>query len=145
MMSNFLVPTTAPTSVNISESTSSSVTVEWKPLDCNCTCDIVGYSVQYKEMNSENGDIDDKQEEGCSANKTTITNLKPSTAYSFKVAAMNSAGVGVYSDAKVEKTSSGMFISLLHFLLLYILLPAGHVSEEPDACKFRMSFATESL
>ena len=38
---------------------------------------------------------------GCSVTEATISGLTPSTTYSIEVAAVNSAGIGVYSDPPV--------------------------------------------
>ena len=41
---------------------------------------------------------------GGNVTETTISSLMPSTTYSIQVAAVNSAGVGVYSDPLVIET-----------------------------------------
>ena len=96
-------PSAPPTSVNTSSLTSSSITLQWGPVDCiHHNGDITGYSVQYgvqgigstQTMSVSRGDI----------TETTITELTPSTTYSIEVAAVNSAGTGVYSSAVTRLT-----------------------------------------
>ena len=41
---------------------------------------------------------------GGSVTEATISELTPSTTYSIEVAAVNSAGIGVYSNAVVQLT-----------------------------------------
>ena len=42
---------------------------------------------------------------GDATTNATISGLTPSTSYMIKIAAMNSAGIGVYSDPLTMKTS----------------------------------------
>ena len=46
-----------------------------------------------------------KDDIGGGATQTIIPGLMPSTTYSIEVAAVNSAGTGVYSPAIMEKTA----------------------------------------
>ena len=86
-------PSAPPTSVSVSEVTSSSITVQWRPVDCiHRNGDITGYSVQYgSETVSVSGDS--------SGGMYVISGLMPSTTYSIQVAAENSAGTGPYSTS----------------------------------------------
>ena len=43
---------------------------------------------------------------GAGVTEATLLNLTPSTTYSVQVAAVNSAGTGVYSDLVVNETRS---------------------------------------
>ena len=43
---------------------------------------------------------------GGSATEATISSLMPSTTYSIQVAAVNSAGIGVYSEIMIVQTES---------------------------------------
>ena len=82
--------------MSVSEVTSSSITVQWGPVDCaDRNGDITGYSVQYEEV--ESGSTQNMSVSGDSATETTISGLMPSTTYSMEVAAVNSAGPGTYS------------------------------------------------
>ena len=89
-------PSAPPTSVNVSEVTSSSITVQWGPVDCiHRNGDITGYSVQYGEVGS--GSTQTMPVSGGSATEATISGLMSSTNYSVQVAAETSAGPGTYS------------------------------------------------
>ena len=93
-------PSAPPSSVNVSEVTSSSITVQWGPVDCiRRNGDITGYSVQYgSETVSVSGDY--------SGGMYVISGLMPSTTYSIQVAAETSTGTGPYSTAVDQLTSS---------------------------------------
>ena len=94
-VSVFVVPSAAPTSVSVSEVTSSSITVQWGAVNCiHRNGDITGYSVQYGVQGSgtQTGSVS-----GGGATQTTISGLMASTTYTIEVAAVNSAGTGVYS------------------------------------------------
>ena len=86
-------PSAAPTSVRESGVTSSSITVQWGAVNCiHRNGDITGYSVQYGVPG--NGST---QTRNVSGTEATIPSLMPSTTYSIQVAAVNRAGIGVYS------------------------------------------------
>ena len=94
------VPSAPPTYVRVSEVTSSSITVQWGPVDCiHRNGDITSYSVQYGEVEPESG----LQE--VANRRATITGLTPSTEYAVSAAAINNNGTGVYSDEVVQKTA----------------------------------------
>ena len=96
-------PSAAPTSVSVSEVTSSSITVQWGAVDCiHRNGDITGYSVRYGVQ--ESGSTQTVSVSGGGAMQTTISGLMPSTTYSIEVAAVNSAGTGMYSDAVADMT-----------------------------------------
>ena len=108
-MAKSLAPSSPPTFVNVSEVTSSSITVQWGPVDCiHRNGDITGYLVQYGEV------------EGTEAllrvvnSQVTITGLTPFTQYTVSVAAVNSAGTGVYSDKLVQETAGEYITDVLH-------------------------------
>ena len=83
--------------------TSSSITVEWGPVDCiHRNGDITGYSVQYEEVGS--GSTQTTPVSGGSATEATISGLISSTNYSIQVVAKTRAGTGPYSDAVINKT-----------------------------------------
>ena len=89
-------PSAAPTSVRISNVTSSNITVQWGTVDCiHRNGDITGYSVQYGVVGSGR-----TQDMSVSGNSTVISSLMSSwtTNFSVQVAAVNSAGIGVYSE-----------------------------------------------
>ena len=93
-------PSAAPTSVSVSEVTSSSITVQWGAVPCiHRNGDITGYSVRYRVVGSES-----TQNMSVSGDNATISNLAPSTKYIVQVAAMNDAGTGEYSDPVTTNT-----------------------------------------
>ena len=92
-----IAPSAAPTPVSVSEVTSSSITVQWGAVDCiHRNGYITGYSVRYG--------IQTKSVSGGGSTQTIIFGLTPSTEYSIEVAAVNSAGTGVYSNAIMQIT-----------------------------------------
>ena len=96
-------PSAPPTSVSVSALNSAAITVQWGPVDCiHLNGDITGYSVQYGEVGS--GSTQTMPVSGGSATEATISGLKPSTAYSVQVAAMNSAGTGPYTSPLTIET-----------------------------------------
>ena len=96
-------PSASPSSVSVSEVTSSSITVQWGPLDCiHRNGAITSYSVQYgSETVSVSGDS--------SGGMYVISGLMPSTTYSIQVAANTSAGTGPYSTA-IDQQTSGIYV-----------------------------------
>ena len=99
-------PSAAPTSVIVS-STSNSITVQWGAVDCiHRNGDITGYSVRYGVQGSGTQTV---SVSGGEVTQTTISGLTPSTTYSIEVAAMNSAGIGEYSDPYIIRTDSKYF------------------------------------
>ena len=90
-------PSAAPSDVSAS-STSTSFTVQWGAVDCiHRNGDITGYSVRYGVQG--NGSTQTQNITESDHNETTtISGLTASTNYSIEVAAVNSAGTGVYSS-----------------------------------------------
>ena len=96
VMSLFTAPTSPPTSVDTSDESSSSITVQWGQLDCmHHNGNITGYSVQYGVKG--NGSTQTLDVAGGATTETSITGLDAATTYTIAVAAVNSAGAGVYS------------------------------------------------
>ena len=83
--------------MSISEITSSNITAKWEAVDCiHQNGDVAGYLVEYGIVESES-----KQNmfvSGGSVTETTISNLTPSTTYTVRVAAVNDAGTGIFSN-----------------------------------------------
>ena len=97
-------PSAAPSNVSVSAVTSSSITVQWGAVDCiHRNGDITGYSVRYGVQGS--GSTEMKDDIGGGAIQTIISGLMPSTNYSIEVAAVNSAGTGVYSPVIMKETA----------------------------------------
>ena len=77
---------------------STSFTVRWRSVNCSHQNGIInGYRVEYWKEGSEHRFIDVSGDS--SGGVYTITGLSIATMYSVRVAAENSAGVGVYSEA----------------------------------------------
>lgn len=94
-------PSGAPTSVNVSLVTSSSVIVRWGAVDCiHRNGNITGYLVQYQVQE----DINSSLTVNTTERKLVITGLHLSTTYTVQVAAITRAGNGGYSKAAVITT-----------------------------------------
>ena len=77
--------------------TFSSITVQWGAVNCSHrNGDITGYSVRYGVQGSGSTQI--KDDIGGEVTQTIISGLESSTTYSIQVAAVNSAGTGVYIE-----------------------------------------------
>ena len=101
-------PSAAPTSVRESGVTSSTITVQWGPVDCiDRNGVITGYSVRYGVQGTAEGDRTVKMATGdSSGGMYTISGLSAATVYTVEVAAVNSAGTGVYSSP-IDQLTSG--------------------------------------
>ena len=96
-------PCAPPTSVSVSEVTSSSITVQWGPVDCiHRNGAITGYTVRYKVVGIIG--TQDMSVSGGSVTEATISNLAPSTTYNVRVAAVNDAGTGEFSNLILRLT-----------------------------------------
>ena len=114
-------PSAAPSSVSVSEVTSSSITVQWGAVDCiHRNGDITGYSVRYGVQGSGTQTV---SVSGGEAMQTTISGLMPSTTYSIEVAAVNSAGTGMYSDAVADLT-----LGIVYYIITGQISAYTHVS-----------------
>ena len=81
--------------------------MQWEQVDCiDRNGDITGYSVQYRVQQSG-----DSSTLSVSGSKTIISNLDSATTYSIQVAAVNSAGIGVYCAAIYAITIGKIFSS----------------------------------
>ena len=80
------------------------ITVKWDPVSCiQRNGDITQYSVRYKVKGSYH--IQNMRVKSSAVTtEVTITGLHSATTYSIEVAAVNSAGTGVYSAAIVATT-----------------------------------------
>ena len=103
-------PSAAPTSVSVSEDTSSSITVQWGAVDCiHHNGDITGYSVRYGVQGS--GSTQTMSVSGGSVTAATISGLTASTNYSIEVAAVTGANaVGMYSSPSITTETDGEHI-----------------------------------
>ena len=101
---NHPAPSAPPASVSISDVISISITVQWGTVDCiHRNGDITGYSVRYGVRESGSTQTESVSEDATT--EATISGLVPSTSYVIEVAAVNSAGIGVYSDPLTVETS----------------------------------------
>ena len=92
--------------MSVSEVTSSSITVQWGAVDCiHRNGDITGYSVRYGVQGSVSTQT--VSVSGGGATMTTVSGLESSTTYSIEVAAVNSAGIGVYSTPLIDVETDG--------------------------------------
>ena len=106
---SYLAPSAPPTNVTISEVTYNSITILWGEVHCiRRNGDITGYSVQYGVHGS--GSTQTLNVTGGATTEVIITDLDPTTTYSIEVAAVNSAGAGVYS-AVIYATTKGILFS----------------------------------
>ena len=96
-----LVPSAPPTSVSVSDVTSSTISIEWGTVECiHRNGDITGYSVMYGVVGSGSVIVLPVVE----SSQITLSGLVSSTNYSIQVGAVNNAGIGVFSDAITTTT-----------------------------------------
>ena len=97
-------PSAAPTSVSVSQVASTNITVQWEVVDCiSRNGNITGYSVRYGRVERDRTVV---VVSGSNVTEATITNMMPT---SIEVAAMNSVGVGVYSEPVMVTTHDSKF------------------------------------
>ena len=102
-------PTAPPGPVSVLGFTSTSITIQWGLLSCiNQNGNITGYSVRYGTVGSELREI--VTVEGSTITSHPLTGLNSSTTYSVEVAAVNGAGIGVYSGP-INQTTLGELVS----------------------------------
>ena len=96
----FVVPSAFPFPVTISKVTGTTITVQWRPVDCiHYNGGIISYLLQYEAQESGN-----TQTHSATGEQSTISNLMSSTNYSIKVASVNSVGTGEFSPAIMTGT-----------------------------------------
>ena len=116
-MSFLPAPSASLTCVSTTEVTSSSITVVWGTVDCiHHNGNITGYSVRYGVQGS--GRTQTVSALGGVVTETTISGLDFATNYSIEVAAVNNAGIGVYSDTIVFTTESKVLDNLTQYIIL---------------------------
>ena len=97
---SIVVPSAPPSHVTISKVTGTTITVQWRPVDCiHHNGNITIYLLQHEPQ--EGGD---KQTHTTTGEHAIISNLMSSTTYSIKVAAVNSAGTGEFSPPIISVT-----------------------------------------
>ena len=113
------VPSAAPSSVSATGSVFN-ITVQWGPVDCvDQNGNITGYSVRYGTVGSELRETVTVQ--GGTTITGFLTGLNSSTTYSVEVAAVNGAGIGVYSGPINQTTLGRASIILLSWKCILFL------------------------
>ena len=109
------VPSAPPTFVKLTVNSSTSVNVTWgEPADCrDWNGEITGYSVRYGEEGSGEGD---RTVQMTSEIATTISGLNKETVYNVEMAAVTSAGTGVYSHPLTIETPNSEHSSHVIYL-----------------------------
>ena len=106
-------PSTPPIGVNVSNTTSSSISVQWGPVVCiQRNGNIIGYLVRYRVEGTWSYQI--MSVSGGDTTETTITGLDAGTTYSIEVAAVNNAGTGKY-NLPISVTTQGTVFIKYHF------------------------------
>ena len=117
-------PSAAPTSVSVSEVTSSTITLQWGAVDCiHRNGDITGYLVRYGIQGSVEGGRTVEMASGdSSGGMHRISGLSAGTVYTIEVAAVNNAGTGDYNVAVSYQTSELGTRIVLNLILAIIML-----------------------
>lgn len=96
----YITPANAPTNLSATPG-SGEISLSWIAPTDNGGDTITDYVVQYTSDGTNWTTFDD----GVSTNTTAaVTNLMPGVSYTFRVAAVNSAGIGVYSATQTSQT-----------------------------------------
>ena len=104
---DFPAPTAPPSNVNVTDVTSSTITVQWGMVPCiHQNGPITGYSVRYGVMGSSEREIEEVVGDQRTA---TISELAAATVYEYEVAGITTADTGVYSDTMTTLTQ-GIYI-----------------------------------
>ena len=117
-------PSAAPTSVSVSEVTSSTITLQWGAVDCiHRNGDITGYLVRYGIQGSVEGGRTVEMASGdSSGGMHRISGLSAGIVYTIEVAAVNNAGTGDYNVAVSYQTSELGTRIVLNLILAIIML-----------------------
>ena len=98
----------------------STVSLQWEPVICiHRNGEITGYTVWYVEEDSSEITIVDVT----GATSVNLDGLSSSTRYSVQVAAVNSAGIGVYSDPVIFQTPAREPMPQSVFLAVHVPPP----------------------
>ena len=96
-----LAPSSPPSLFRRDTITPNSITVQWGEIAClNRNGIITGYTVRV----TKNGRIEGRTQVGGDAREATVSRLLPSTTYRVQVAAVNSAGIGLYTGGIFFRT-----------------------------------------
>ena len=92
--------------MRISGTSFTTITVQWGVVECNHTNgEITGYSVRYGEVGDSERSV---ERVGAGERELTLSLLSPAV-YTIEVAAVNNAGIGVYSTSLRAKTEGKFF------------------------------------
>ena len=101
-------PTASLTSLSFIGSTASSITIQWEPVPCMHRNGITtGYIIKMTEYDGEEFMYSYTHTNG-EQREAEITGLEPSTQYEIQVAAVNSAGIGPFTNAILIANTSGI-------------------------------------
>ena len=107
-------PSAPPNGVS-ADGTSTAISVQWGSVPCiHQNGQITSYSVRYGVVGSGN-----TQTMSVTGNVAMISELETSTNYSVEVAAVNSAGVGEYSDPIIVPTESKIIYYALEIMMSF--------------------------
>ena len=111
---SLIAPSAPPSSVRVLVNSSTSITVQWEPVDCrHKNGEITGYWVRY----GEEGSSEEARIVQIVSGMTTVSGLTKETVYTVQVAAMTSSGTGVYSDLLTFETPDGEQLRVLFYAL----------------------------
>ena len=109
-------PSAAPANLIFLSSTSSTISIQWEAVPCiHRNGRITGYVIQYKEVGGGvfiNDSVSGDQREA------SITGLKSSTLYDIQIAAVNSVGIGPFTNMGFNANTSGTIRHVVAILKL---------------------------
>ena len=97
-------PSGAPNGVAEVSTATNSITGRWEAVDCLLRNGMV---TGYTAWAVRNGVVEGTTSVGGDARQATISGLESSTEYSVQVAAVNSAGIGLFSSPLITVMTSG--------------------------------------
>ena len=116
----FSAPTAPPSNVNVTDVTSSTITVQWEMVPCDDqNGPITGYSVRYGVMGSSEREIEEVVGDQRMA---TISELAAATVYEYEVAGITTADTGVYSDPMTTLTQGHLVPIVTVYVELIVFL-----------------------
>ena len=106
-------PSAPPTDVVVRVESSTSITVQWGPVECrHQNGEITGYWVRYGEEGSSEEARSVQMVSGdSSGGMTTVSGLTKETVYTVQVAAVTSSGTGNYSQLQTIETPNSEYIT----------------------------------
>ena len=115
-------PSAAPVDLTFLSATLSSITLQWKAVPCiHQNGNITGYmiAIEYEEVDESEAIRMNINIIGSQNTMTSITGLRPLTHYDIRVAAVNSAGIGPFTNSS---NASTLGIALINLFNVYSLL-----------------------